>query len=358
MRVLIVKTSSLGDVIHTLPALSDARAAVPDLVCDWLIERAFAEIPGWHPAVQRVIPCELRRWRRHPIEAWRSGEWGRFVTELRRESYDLIVDAQGLVKSAWLASRARGLRAGPDRGSARESLAAMFYQRRIVLPAHDRAHAVPRMRMLLSQALGYALPESVPEFGLRRDRFSAAGMPPRYAVFLHATTWPTKRWPDASWQRLGAWLSDQGVAALLPWGNEAERATADRIAAGFGGVVLPKLKLADLAGVLAQASFVVGVDTGLSHLANALAVPSVTLYGPTVPELTGTIGRDQVHIKSREEMTIDRDRAVDIAVERVQDAISAFLSAPKAPGGPRRTTASPPPSAVIVPPPPGRPTLH
>ena len=120
MRVLIVKTSSLGDVIHTLPALTDAQAALKGASFDWLVESAFAEIPRWHAAVQRVIPCDLRRWRTHPWRAWRSGEWGRFHEALLSAPYDLVLDAQGLLKSAWLAGRARGPVAGPDRRSARE----------------------------------------------------------------------------------------------------------------------------------------------------------------------------------------------------------------------------------------------
>jgi len=108
MRLLIVKTSSLGDVIHTLSAVSDAAAASPGLVCDWLVEEAYREVPAWHPAIRRVIPCALRRWRRAPLAAWRSGEWSRFRADLRQDAYDLVLDSQGLIKSAFLAIQARG----------------------------------------------------------------------------------------------------------------------------------------------------------------------------------------------------------------------------------------------------------
>jgi heptosyltransferase-1 len=334
MRVLLVKTSSLGDVIHALPAVSDAAAAVPGLRFDWVVEKAFAEIPAWHPAVDRVIRCELRRWRKHPIATWRSGEWGGFVQEMRRETYDLVLDAQGLVKSAWLARRARGPRVGPGFASARERLAALFYQRRIASPSHDRAHAVDRMRQLFAGALGYAVPQRSPDFGLRRDQFAASKLPASYAVLLHATTWDTKRWPEERWRELGSWLEAQGVASVLPWGNDEERQAAERIAVAFDGVVLPRMRLSELAGVLGHARFVVGVDTGLAHLANALNVPSVTLYGPTVPGLTGTIGADQLHLTSASDDTIRRERANTVAVSAAQAALKPWLSLPAAPRGP------------------------
>src|SRR5581483_11249442 len=164
VRVLVVKTSSLGDVIHALPALTDAKSALPDVTCDWVVEKAFSEIPAWHPAVGRVVTCELRRWRKHPLAALRSGEWRNFVGELRRTRYDVVLDAQGLLKSAWLATRARGTRIGPGFASAREPFAAMFYDRRIGLPSHDQAHAVDRMRRLFAAALGYAVPDRPPDF--------------------------------------------------------------------------------------------------------------------------------------------------------------------------------------------------
>src|SRR5581483_2073102 len=214
---------------------------------------AFSEIPVWHPAVDRVITCELRRWRKHPVATLRSGEWGSFVGELRREPYDVVLDAQGLLKSAWLATRARGTVIGPGFASAREPFAASFYDRRIALPAHDRAHAVDRMRRLFAGALGYDLPDRPPDFGLHRDDFPVTGMPARYAVLVHGTTWPTKRWREDCWQELASWLRSQGITCVLPWGNEEERLAAERIAAPCEGRVLPRMGLGQIAGVLAHA---------------------------------------------------------------------------------------------------------
>ncbi len=321
MRLLVVKTSSLGDVLHALAAVTDAARAVPGLQCDWLVEEAFAEIPAWHPAVQRVIPCALRRWRKDIGAARASGEWARFKQELRRESYDLVIDAQGLVKSAWLASPARGLLVGPGFGSAREPLAALFYQRRYKLAKREDAHAVQRLRQLFAQALGYPMPQTAADFGLNRGRFSAPTSAQAYAVFLHATTWASKQWPLAHWQQLGSEVRARGLDVVLPWGTATEREQAVQIATAFGGQVPERQTLTQLAGLLAHARFVVGVDTGLSHLAAALATPSVTLYGPTLPALTGTVGAHQAHLCSSDENTIDRQRPTTVSVEKVLSAL-------------------------------------
>lgn len=326
MRVLIVKTSSLGDLVHTLPALTDASRARPGVRFDWLAERPFAQIPAWHPSVDRVIESDLRRWRRAPLATLRGPAWREFRASLREVVYDLVLDAQGLVKSALLAAQAIGPRAGLDFSSAREPLAALFYQRRLRV-ARDR-HAVERVRALFAQALDYAQPASAADYGIERARFAAPELPQPYLVFLHATTWPTKCWPEASWQALGAWARDRGFAVALPWGTDAERGAAERIAAAFGGTVLPRMDLSGVAGVLAHARAVVGVDTGLAHVAAAVGTPSITLYGPTLPGRTGTVGAGQVHLRSTDAASVDRARPTTVAVERVIDALAQMLPTP------------------------------
>ncbi len=325
MRLLIVKTSSLGDVLHALAALTDAARARPSLQCDWVVEEAFAEIPAWHPAVNRVIPCALRRWRKDIGAARSSGEWARFRKELRRESYDRVLDAQGLIKSAWLASQARGVRAGPGFTSAREPLAALFYQHRVRIAAREESHAVQRLRQLFALSIGYPLPQTPADFGLDRARFLAPSQARPYAVFLHATTWASKLWPVAHWQQLGRALRAQGLNIVLPWGTPVEREQAVQIAADFGGEVPERQTLTQLAGLLAQARCVVGVDTGLAHLAAALATPMVTLYGPTLPALTGAIGAHQVHLRSSSQDTIDRKRPTTVSVENVLSALRGLV---------------------------------
>jgi heptosyltransferase-1 len=308
MRALIVKTSSLGDVIHTLPAVTDAARALPDVRFDWVVEEAFAEIPRWHPAVDQVIPVALRRWRKQPLQAWRSGKWGSFRQAIGARAYDAVIDAQGLLKSAWLSRFAHGPRHGLDRHSARESLASLNYQHRH--PVAWGRHAVLRVRELFAHALGYPLPADAHlaapapgsnPYGLDRARLlagrgpSSASVP--YLLFLHGTTWPTKHWPAYYWRQLAEQATAAGWEVHLPWGNIAEQARAEQIAADLPAArVLPKLSLAGIAAELAGATACVAVDTGLAHLAAALAVPSVSLYGPTNPGFTGSWGANQLHL--------------------------------------------------------------
>lgn len=199
MRVLIIKTSSLGDVIHTLPALTDAAQAIPGIRFDWVVEEGFAEIPCWHPAVDQVIPVAIRRWRKNLWQTIKSGEWKAFKQRVRERKYDLVIDAQGLVKSAWLTRYVKAPVAGLDRYSAREGWASRFYDRRLSVATGQ--HAVERVRQLFAMALAYDLPEGIGNYGLDLERLQLPPAAP-YVVFLHGTTWATKRWPKptgANW---------------------------------------------------------------------------------------------------------------------------------------------------------------
>lgn len=293
MRVLIIKTSSLGDVIHTLPALTDAAHAMPGIRFDWVVEEGFAEIPSWHPAVDQVIPVAIRRWRKNLWQTFKSGEWKAFKQRVRERKYDLVIDAQGLVKSAWLTRYVKAPVAGLDRYSAREGWASRFYDRRLSVAVGQ--HAVERVRQLFAMVLAYDLPEGIGNYGLDLDRLQLPPAAP-YVVFLHGTTWATKHWPEAYWRELAERMGQRNLQVRLPWGNPQEKARAERIAQGLKNCqVLPKLNLAGVARVLAAAKACVAVDTGLGHLAAALDVPTISLFGPTNPGLTGAYGRAQVH---------------------------------------------------------------
>ncbi|WP_313112865.1 lipopolysaccharide heptosyltransferase RfaC [Pseudescherichia sp.] len=298
MRVLIVKTSSMGDVLHTLPALTDAMQAIAGIRFDWVVEEGFAQIPSWHEAVDRVIPVALRRWRKawfsDPVKAERRA----FRETLRAVHYDAVIDAQGLVKSAALVTRlADGLKHGMDWQTAREPLASLFYNRRHHIAKQQ--HAVERTRELFAKSLGYSKPQTQGDYAIAQHfvKESTTGAP--YAVFLHATTRDDKHWPEARWRDLLALMATSGLKIKLPWGAPHEEARARRLAEGFDYVeVLPRLSLEKVARELAGARMVVSVDTGLSHMAAALDRPNFTLYGPTDPGLIGGYGKNQLAVRS------------------------------------------------------------
>ncbi|OGT45411.1 MAG: lipopolysaccharide heptosyltransferase I [Gammaproteobacteria bacterium RIFCSPHIGHO2_12_FULL_41_20] len=295
MRVLLIKTSSMGDVIHTLPALTDAQQVIPGITFDWVVEEGFVEIPRWHPAVDSVIPIAWRRWRKQLFAQTTRRQWVEFYHRVREKNYDLIMDAQGLVKSALFSLVTKGRRAGLDWYSARESIASLFYQKKCTV--NFSQHAVVRMRQLFSALLGYRMPDVMPDYGIDRNQFRVQDNKERYIVFLHGTTWATKLWPENYWIALAKLAAAQGLQVKITGGNDDEVARAKRLAAACANVhVLPKLSIVEVAHMLAGAIAAVSVDTGFGHLAAALAVPTVSLYGPTNPEFTGAMGKNQVHL--------------------------------------------------------------
>jgi len=293
-HVLVVKTSSMGDVLHTLPAVSDALRMVPEIAFDWVVEEAFQDIPASHPAVKEVIPVAMRRWRSDITSALFGEEFRRFRAALRRNPYDLVIDAQGLMKSV-LITRLVGTRSvGLDWQSAREPLCSLFYHRKVKVPRNQ--HAVDRVRQLLAEALGYSVPEGFGRYGMNTDSISVGEGLKQYChtnqiLFIHGTTWESKQWPMAYWQELAEQVSDRGFKVLIPWGDAKEKQQAELIASGKQNVsVLPKLKIRELMKILASAEGVVSGDTGLGHLSSACEVPTVAIYGPTNPRLTGSYG--------------------------------------------------------------------
>lgn len=287
-RILLVKTSSLGDVVHNLPVASDIRAAAPAVEIDWVVEESFAAIPRLHPAVARVLPVAIRRWRSSFLSPAVREEIRAFTRELKREPYDAVIDTQGLLKSALVAWTARGTRHGLDFASAREPLS-FFYDRTYSVPW--TMHAVERNRALASQALGYAVPLTV-NYGISTSPVKFVWLPDGpYVVLVHATSARAKLWPDERWIELATRLNERGMRSVLPWGDTAERLRAESIARPVpGAVVAPGLSLADAAAVLAGASAVAGVDTGLTHFAAALKIPTVGIYCTTDPAATGLYG--------------------------------------------------------------------
>lgn len=307
MRILLIKMSSMGDVFHTFPALSDAMAAIPNLKVDWIVEKSFAEIPSWHPVVDKVYPIELRKWRKNLFAGRTRQEIKAFFEKVNQTHYDLVLDAQGLYKSVWVGRRIKGPISGFDLKSAREPLASLFYQHKY--PVAKNQHAILRLRQLFAQALNYTFHDDQPiVYGLNTQAWSKPEVLPAeweekpYLVFLHGTTWETKYWPEAYWTELLQKVNQAGFKVVLPWGNDEEFQRALRLAESVESkqawVPEQMLSLNVMARLLKNAEGVVSVDTGLSHVAAALEVPMVVLYRVTDPKLVGADGTKVTRLES------------------------------------------------------------
>ena len=300
MNVLIVKLTSMGDLVQALPALSDAQRAYPDIRFDWVVDESFAEIASWHPTVRRTLKTAHRRWRSQFFQVLKNGELGAFVKDLRRSHYDAVIDAQANWKSALVSALARGIKHGPDRRSVSEWIAHLAYRVHYAVPRDQLA--IDRWRQLFAQVLNYPLPTTPPEFALASQSWpeAAFALPESpFLVFVQNASWPNKRWSDQHWAELLELAAERGYQVLLPWGSEPERLQAEKIAQGYNhSHVLPRLSLGELAGVLVHSQGAVCVDTGLAHLAAALDVPTVTLYGATDPQLIGATGARARHLRA------------------------------------------------------------
>ncbi|HXM81919.1 MAG TPA: lipopolysaccharide heptosyltransferase I [Burkholderiales bacterium] len=284
-RILFVKTSSLGDVVQNCPAVSDAARRVPGAQIDWVVEESFAGVAAMHSGVRQVIPVGLRRWR---SELYSPGVWREmldFRRSLAAERYDIVIDTQSLLKSAVVCAVAKGTKHGMDASSAREPLAARFYNVTHAVPR--RLHAVERNRRLTAASLGFALDEDV-QYGLSATGSSPLEQSSRYAVFLTMTSRKDKLWPEERWKELGRALD---LSVVLPWGNDAERSRAGRIRTGIPKAIVPRrMTVEELGKLFVHARGVIGLDSGLTHLAAALGVPTVGIYCGSDPLMNGLYG--------------------------------------------------------------------
>jgi len=284
LNILLVRVSSLGDVLHNLPIVADIHRHFPDAQVDWVVEEGYVSLVKLNPHVRKVIPFALRRWRKGLGDAAVRAELRGFFRDLRAEQYDYVFDTQGLIKTGIVMACARtrpgGQKVGLANGtedSGYEGVSRIFHNRSI--PVEPRTHAVARGRQVVAAVLGHAV-DTPPDFGLPAPERSArpAWMPPEdYAVFFHGTARDAKKWPTAHWIALGQALAPMTV--LLPWGSPREKEEAERLAAALPNArVLPRLSMMDAVELARHAALAVGVDTGLTHIAAAFVRPTVELY--------------------------------------------------------------------------------
>lgn len=322
--ILFVKTSSLGDVVHQMPAVTDATRHFPDARIAWIVEEAFAPLVHLHPSVGEVIPVATRRWRSQLLQAASWKEIVSCMMTLRERDEDLVIDTQGLMRSALIAKLVRGTRHGYDSASAREGLASRLYD---VTHAVPRAlHAIDRNRALTGLALGYK-PEGEIDYGLPAPGTRQGSH--HYAVLLHGTSRPSKEWRESDWIGLGQWLRREGLRVVLPWGNARERERSARLHAAISGSeIYERQPLNQTARMIAGARLVVGADTGLLHLAAAYRVPLIGIYLSTDPGLTGprgagmieTIGGKDALASAHIDAYPGFARVIDIAAKMLADA--------------------------------------
>ncbi|MFM9940150.1 MAG: lipopolysaccharide heptosyltransferase I [Hyphomicrobiaceae bacterium] len=309
MQVLIVKLSSLGDVVHAMPVVHDIRQAYPDALIDWVVEPAFAPLVREVDGIHEVIECALRRWRR----AWWRGairaEWRDFRAKLSGVRYDAVLDLQGLTKSAMIAKLANGRSYGlanRTEGSSFESPARWLVDHAIRI--EPRTHVLDRSRALAALAIGYQVDGS-PQFGLRQIAPPMSHSPT--VVFAHGSSRADKLWPEASWIELGTRLSRQGWRIALPHTGDAERDRAQRIAAAVGACtdLWPEMPLDALILRMSRTQGAIGVDSGLSHIAVALGLPHVQIYNFPTAWRTGPLWahghRQQVSVQARPTPSLD-----------------------------------------------------
>jgi heptosyltransferase I len=306
--ILFIKTSSLGDVVHQMPAMTDARQHFPEARLTWVVEEAFAPLAKLHPAVDDVIAVSTRRWRSQLLQSSTWQELSAFKARMRVVSAEKVIDTQGLIRSALIARTAQGERHGYDAASIREPIASRFYD--VTHKVARDQHAVTRNRLLTGLSLGYS-PDAAIDYGLVKPPKDDAS---RYAVLLHGTSKAAKEWREVDWIGVGKWLHEQGLEILLPWGSERERLRCERLAAAIpGSRILDRQPLDATAKVIANASLVIGVDTGLLHLAAAYSVPLIAVFLATEPGLTGPVGSGPMTVIGGKGLYPSFERAIEAA---------------------------------------------
>jgi len=326
MRVLIIKLTSMGDLMHALPAITDAVSVMPNLEFHWVVDESFQEVPRWHQAVKKTITTAHRRWKKNILNVVNRGELKQFYQLLNKNDYDVVIDMQGNLKSGFVSVLRRGPVHGYDKKSCREWPAHRSYKHRY--PVNLKQHSTERQRDLFAQVFNYKKPTTPINYGVDFSNLSLpdVDLPEKYIVFVHNASWPTKLWPLEYWQALIAKVVAKGYSVLLPCGSDSEHARAKTIAScDVAAIALPKMPLNSMAAILSRADGAVCSDTGLAHMAAVAKTPAITLYAVTDTLLIGTEGENQHHIVA--EGGIKNASMADISVEMVFKKLEQILPA-------------------------------
>jgi heptosyltransferase-1 len=315
--ILFVKTSSLGDLIHNMPALMDARRHRPDARFTWIVEEMYLPLMRFHPHIDHLVPVAWRRWRKQLLrpQTWR--EIGAFLRAIRARRYDAVIDSQGLIRSALIAYCVSGVRHGYDAQSIRERAASYLYNVRHHVGPWLEGHVIARNRQLTALSLDYVV-SGPPDYGLDRARIAGPQRQP-YAVIVHSSARASKAWPEDNWKQIAASLSRRGLDVVLLWGNAVERTRSERIGEGLAKAEIPPLRPVDeVTRLIAGAAIVVGGDTGFTHIAAALGVPTIAIFISTSPKIAEAMGPGPVANIYRDGMPPD--------VAEIDAAISKLLT--------------------------------
>ena len=291
----------MGDLMHALPALTEAKEHFKEIEFDWVVDKSFSEVPKWHPAVNKIITTDHRNWKKQLLSPNSRKAFRSVIHEINSTNYDLVIDMQNNLKSALVSFMCKHQVIGMDSKSVREYPAHLSYNKKISIS--KELHAITRQKILLSNALGYSTSSSN-DYGISDMEFKepSFNLPNEYAVLVQNASWKTKQWSIKNWQLLVKHLERLGIGMILPSGNEEEYKRAKEISSvGNNAQALRLIPLNEIAYIMNKARFSVCSDTGLAHLSAVVNTPSITLYGPTDTKLIGTMGKDQIHIVSPDE---------------------------------------------------------
>ena len=287
----------MGDLMHALPALTEANSHVEDITFDWVVDTNFASVPSWHPLVNKIITTDHRNWKKHLFSKDSRKSLRRVIHQINESDYDLVVDMQNNLKSAFISYLCKHDVVGMDSKSAREYPAHLAYSKKINVD--KRQHAIERQKKLLGEALGYDYKSKHIDYGASFKNFiePSIELPCKYIVLIQNASWVTKQWSIENWQHLIQYLENKGIDMLLPSGNLKELERAKEICSvSEKAQAIDIMPLNEIAYIIKNADFCICSDTGLAHLSALTETPSITLYGPTKTSLIGTTGKNQNHL--------------------------------------------------------------